>query len=460
MSAGDRYSPRLSPEDVREDYDYDRERDIRSRDRSRERHDRRRSNYDDRRDRDDRREDRSHRRRRSRSRQRDERPRRERSPEIPIEDNVDSLESEQRSVFVSQLSTRTNSSDLRRFFQDRLGERSIVDARIVMDKNSRRSKGIGYVEVKTASLIDKALELTGELLNGIPMIVTQSEADKNRQAKASSSLQTQSVQAEEVRRSTKSRDYDNRSSTINPANDPTLYKVYVGSLSYTLKEYDVRSVFEPFGEIEDVELSVDDQNRSKGYAYVKYKRMEDSRMACEQMNRFELAGRTLKVQLVNYYGDPVRMPEQSIENEGLNLNSVSRHELMKTLMRSHDPNAQFEQELAAREKEKKVQERMKTKGVLLKYMFKASEETEAGWEKELAEDVKTECENEYGKVQEIGVDKESEEGEIVVKFYTIESAEDAINGLNGRWFGGRQVKAVNIADKFLKLIKDVVIVDA
>lgn len=429
-------------------------RDVRSRERSRERHERRRSRYE-REEREERRDgdrrDRDSRRRRSRSRSRSRerhraRPRRRersRSPEIPLEDNVDSLESEQRSVFVNQLSTRTTSHDLRRFFQDKLGSRAIVDARVVSDKNSRRSKGIGYVEVRTASMIDEALALSGELLNGIPMIVTQSEADKNRMAK--------SAPVTDERRPKPKPSID---SSLTPANDPSLYKVFVGSLSYALREEDVRGVFSPFGDIEEVELGKDEEGRSKGYAHVKYRRMEDSRMACEQMNRFDLAGRSLKVQLVNHYGTPVRMPEQSIENEGLNLNSISRHELMKTLMRSHDPNAQFEDEMRIKQdaivkEREKEKEMMKTCCVLLKYMFKSSEETDAGWEKELGEDVKEECESKYGKVKRIGVDKESEDGEIVLEFESMQASQKAINGLNGRWFGGRQVKAVPIADRFM-----------
>jgi RNA recognition motif-containing protein len=34
--------------------------------------------------------------------------------------------------------------------------------------------------------------------------------------------------------------------------------------------------------------------RSKGYAFVQYKRAEDAKMALEQMEGFELAGRTVR----------------------------------------------------------------------------------------------------------------------------------------------------------------------
>ena len=101
---------------------------------------------------------------------------------------------------------------------------------------------------------------------------------------------------------------------------------------------------------------------------------------------------------------------------------------------------------------------MQSRSVLLKNMFDPEEETERDWDKELAEDVKNECEEKYGPVSFIKVEKESQvcatllsaitlystclfQGEIYVKFESIDSAKGSIQGLNGRWFGGRQVSA-------------------
>lgn len=89
-------------------------------------------------------------------------------------------------------------------------------------------------------------------------------------------------------------------------------RLYVGSLHFNLTEGDIKQVFEPFGELEFVDLHKDSvTGRSKGYAFVqyvchrydifcscihfplRYKRSEDARMALEQMDGFELAGRTV-----------------------------------------------------------------------------------------------------------------------------------------------------------------------
>lgn len=74
----------------------------------------------------------------------------------------------------------------------------------------------------------------------------------------------------------------------------------------------MKQVFEPFGELEFVDLHRDPQTgRSKGYAfvqcvlsltthldqntnhflYLRFKKSEDAKMALEQMEGFELAGR-------------------------------------------------------------------------------------------------------------------------------------------------------------------------
>jgi len=44
----------------------------------------------------------------------------------------------------------------------------------------------------------------------------------------------------------------------------------------------------------------------------------------------------------------------------------------------------------------------------------------------------------------------SPQGEIYVKFDSVESAKKAVQGLNGRWFGGKQVSATFISDAIMQ----------
>jgi RNA-binding protein 39 len=54
-------------------------------------------------------------------------------------------------------------------------------------------------------------------------------------------------------------------------NTPSYHRLYVGSLHFNLTESDIKQVFEPFGELEFVDLHRDPMTgRSKGYAFVQW----------------------------------------------------------------------------------------------------------------------------------------------------------------------------------------------
>ena len=71
-------------------------------------------------------------------------------PDDPMNDEPREDDSEARSVFVSQLAARLTARDLGYFFEDKLGENTVLDARIVTDRLSRRSKGsVSFIERHT-----------------------------------------------------------------------------------------------------------------------------------------------------------------------------------------------------------------------------------------------------------------------------------------------------------------------
>ena len=65
--------------------------------------------------------------------------------------------------------------------------------------------------------------------------------------------------------------------------------------------------------------------------------------------------------------------------------------------------------------------------------------------KELEDDVKTECEAKYGRVVHIAADQNTK-GEVYLKFEKVQGGENAIKGLNGRYFGGRMINASPVVD--------------
>lgn len=69
-----------------------------------------------------------------------------------------------------------------------------------------------------------------------------------------------------------------------------------------------------------------------------------------------------------------------------------------------------------------------------------------GWVKGLEQEVKEECDKKYGKVVHISVDANSE-GDIYVKFDSVSGGEKALQGLNGRNFNFRTIRASYVVDK-------------
>ncbi|KAL1738537.1 hypothetical protein HDZ31DRAFT_86153 [Schizophyllum fasciatum] len=346
------------------------------------------------------------------------------------EDAPNPQDSEARSVFVSQLAARLTARDLGYFFEDKLGDNTVMDARIVTDRISRRSKGIGYVEFRTVDLVDKALDLSGTVVMGLPIMVQLTEAERNRLHAGDGNL--------------------NLPPGVSAPHGGAM-QLYVGSLHFNLTEADIKQVFEPFGELEFVDLHRDPTTgRSKGYAFVQYKRAEDARMAMEQMEGFELAGRQLKVNTVHDKGGVVRYAQtESLDDSGGgNLNAASRQALMQKLARTD--SAPLLPEPIARPN---IPQTMESRSVLLKNMFDPEES------------VFRECEGKYGKVSAIKVEKETQvravtsrlpnvthppQGEIYVKFDAVDAARKAVQGLNGRWFGGKQVSAAFISDAIMQ----------
>lgn len=51
----------------------------------------------------------------------------------------------------------------------------VRDVRIISDRNSRRSKGIAYIEFVESSSVPLAIGLTGQRLLGVPIIVQASQ---------------------------------------------------------------------------------------------------------------------------------------------------------------------------------------------------------------------------------------------------------------------------------------------
>jgi len=75
-------------------------------------------------------------------------------------------------------------------------------------------------------------------------------------------------------------------------------KLYVGNLSYTTTEEDLRALFAQAGAVASVALIKDrDTGKSKGFAFVEMATQAEAQKAITMFNAFKLENRTLVVNL-------------------------------------------------------------------------------------------------------------------------------------------------------------------
>jgi len=73
-------------------------------------------------------------------------------------------------------------------------------------------------------------------------------------------------------------------------------KIYVGNFSFNMTEEELRSMFEPYGNVESATLVTDrDTGRSRGFGFVAMSNDEEADKAMAALNGKESGGRTLTV---------------------------------------------------------------------------------------------------------------------------------------------------------------------
>ncbi|XP_022092207.1 RNA-binding protein 39-like [Acanthaster planci] len=400
--------------------------------------------------------------RRSRSRSRDRYGKRGSSPGRKKDIEPPPETRDARTVFVMQLSQRVRAKDLEEFFSS-VGK--VRDVKIISDRNSRRSKGIGYVEFMSDESVPLAMGLNNEKLMGVPIVVQPSQAEKNRLAQNNQTLQKGGAGP---------------------------MRLYVGSLHYNITEEMLRGIFEPFGQIDSIQLMTDSElKRSKGYGFITFHDADDAKRALDQLNGFELAGRPMKVNHVTERSDNAQatsvLDNDELERTGIELTTTGRLQLMAKLAEGTGfqlPSAVVEalnplanvptgpavqtsmlpsvgqvslqaQLAAAQQQAAALASQVAPTGTpampaapaatnppcfMLSNMFDPTSETSTNWETEIRDDVIEEC-NKHGGVLHIHVDRTSPQGNCYVKCPNAQIAVAAVNSLHGRWFAGKMITA-------------------
>ncbi|XP_066499716.1 RNA-binding protein 39b [Hoplias malabaricus] len=379
----------------------------------------------------------------SRRRSRSKSPfKKDKSPVRQPIDNLSAEERDARTVFCMQLAARIKPRDLEDFFSA-VGK--VRDVRMISDRNSRRSKGIAYVEFVEATSVPLAIGLTGQRLLGVPIIVQASQAEKNRAAAAALNMQKGGAGP---------------------------MRLYVGSLHFNITEDMLRGIFEPFGRIEGIQLMMDSETgRSKGYGFISFADAECAKKALEQLNGFELAGRPMKVGHVTERSDASSassfLDNDELERTGIDLGTTGRLQLMARLAEGTGlqipPAAKQALQMSGslsfgnlpganpalipspsmNQAMNLPTQPLATHCLQLSNMFNPQSENEPGWDREIQDDVIEEC-NKHGGVVHIYVDKNSAEGNVYVKCPTIPAAMAAVSALHGRWFAGKMIKAAYV----------------
>ncbi|KAL1117975.1 hypothetical protein V6Z11_D01G001200 [Gossypium hirsutum] len=376
-------------------------------------------------------------------------------------------ERDQRTVFAYQISLKASERDVYEFFS-RAGK--VRDVRLIMDRNSRRSKGVGYIEFYDVMSVPMAIALSGQPLLGQPVMVKPSEAEKNLvQSTTSASAGQTGPYAAGGR------------------------KLYVGNLHFNITEDQLRQVFEPFGSVELVQLPLDETGHSKGFGFVQFARLEDAKNALNLNGQLEIGGRVIKVSTVTDQGvsqdfgtNASAADLDDDDGGGLSLNSSSRALLMAKLDRSGTASsiagsvgmpannstgltastapilgvAPSLPSLVPPTIPTSISTipglpgglQLPTNGIpvidtigspseclLLKNMFDPTLETEPEFDLDIKEDVQEEC-SKFGKLKHIHVDRDSA-GFVYLRFEDAQGAINAQRNLHGRWFAGKMITA-------------------
>ncbi|XP_019178285.1 PREDICTED: RNA-binding protein 39-like [Ipomoea nil] len=134
----------------------------------------------------------------------------------------------------------------------------VRDVRLIMDRNSRRSKGVGYIEFYDDMSVPMAIALSRHLLLGQPVMVKPSQAEKNL------------VQSNTV---------------TGGAGVTGLYaaserKLYVGNLHFNMTELQLKQIFEVFGLVELVQLPTNPETgHCKVFGFVQFTQLEHAKAA-------------------------------------------------------------------------------------------------------------------------------------------------------------------------------------
>jgi len=371
----------------------------------------------------------SRRRRRSRSRERSRRgDRRSRmTPEEMARIRAERLDRErerdQRTVFAAQIHPKNEEREVFDFFSE---AGKVVDIQLIRDTRTYKSKGLAYIEFEDRRSVPHALALSGQNLNGYPVLVQMTQSDRG---------------------------YVPQNTAVAMGSQKPKV-LHVKHLHKKLKEDDILPIFNAFGEIRSIEI-VD--GPSENEAYIEFRRGTEATTAMVQLNGLEIVGQQISVEQANEQASKRfidRDPQNEettgrFEDESGNGGVVMSAKDKQTLMNNLAKRAGLAMPSQPNPFPYKQEQTRSNPGptgpppgrcIKLKHMFDPKTEKDPDFDLEIREDVREEV-SQYGKLLHIYVDKNSPEGQIYLKFQDVGASQKAHAGLHGRWFAQNRIHA-------------------
>ncbi|KGG51379.1 hypothetical protein DI09_37p160 [Mitosporidium daphniae] len=395
----------------------------------------------------------SRRRRRSRSRsrcrvetaKRDDPPsgairKRARSPSPELTEG----ERDRRTVFVQQLAVRLRETELREFFS-KVGK--VRQVKIVSDRITGRSKGFGYVEFRDEPSVPLAILLSGHKLLGIPILVSNTETEKNRLAEEAAAMCSSRSSSESARtilppptqNQPAASSAASRAEKKGPASQ--FKRLFISSIHPDVDEHMLTPIFSAYGRIDNLSLLVDPvSKRSKGAAVVSFRDHVDAKKAIEQLDGVEIAGKAIKITVASD-AQMRALADDSEATVALSMTPQARAELMMRLSRDSDLSTSTHL----------TQNYFKENPVfyiLLSNLYDpiAESSSSATWKADLADDIHDEC-SKFGALVGRPVVLGNTQGEVLLQYSDLAASQLAVAALQGRWFGGRQIRASVISSQ-------------
>ena len=247
--------------------------------------------------------------------------------------------------------------------------------------------------------------------------------------------------------------------------------IYVCNLHPELSRRDIMDLFESIGDVDNVEMELDERKQFKGSAYVKFRRPEYASRAALKTDGMDVLGKKISVSIPQRQGRSWRLEdEEGQENIALDPQRrglIMRHladskkdeELTQMMHKVNNPGqvqsvwndcVNDEQGLGA--DGKPIIQGNASNCIVLRNMFTPALETEPTWDIDIQvrvdgkihyqEDVKSECQK-YGTVLHCFVDKNSD-GNVYLMFGDLRSCRTAAQEMNGRWFNRRQIQVAQL----------------